>query len=234
MFATRPRHALDMRSSSILFLVAAALVVVPVHAQAQAPAPAEGTRYAVLYQALSTADAARRFDRLMAIQHVESKLAGVQPSQIKIVIRSLRGDVPVPVKGDGEIAFPVTPELLDENPVVVTNQPRGSLTLSVTLALRLPAGSRVRVDALEAALAQADALLTGQAAAGAAPRVVGVEFQFAPDAPGGITLRGANERWLVADASGRLRLMRAGDLDKGVTELEFAARPTLVLPYLGN
>lgn len=219
-----------MKPILLALSLATALLADLAHAQA----PLEGTRYAVLYQALETADAARRFDRLVAIQRVESKLDGVKPNQIKIVIRSSNGDMDVPVKGDGEIAFPVTADLLDENPVVVTNQPRGSLTLSVTLALRLPAASRVPVESLLAALAQADALLARRTGAGTPGRVVGVEFQFAAGTPGGITLRGANERWLMPDASGRVRLMRVGDLDTGVTEIELAARPALVLPYLDH
>ena len=78
----------------------------------------------------------------------------------------------------------------NENPVVVTNQPRGSLTLSVTLTLKMPPGSRVKTDAIEAALAQVDELMAGQGAPG---HVVGVEFQFDPASSSGITLRGANE-----------------------------------------
>jgi hypothetical protein len=192
-----------------------------------------GTPYAVLYQALAAAREVEGEPLLRAVQRIESKLPGVTPGQIEVVIAARAGRIVVPIGADGRAAFPLRDDLLAENPVVHTNQPRGSLTLSVTLALATPRSTRVPVPELLAALDAVDAWLQREATAGA-PRAAatGVEFRFPPGASAQATVRGGSERLLVADAEGRIVLMRDPDLLAGATEVELSQQPLELLPWI--
>jgi len=184
--------------------------------------------YAVIHRALGAAGEIAAYPRLRAVQRIESKRDGVAPRAIAISIRARRGRIEVPVADDGSVALPFDDALLAENPVVQTNQPAGSLTLTLSVELRQPRGAIVPVAEVEAALAEADALLARQHARA---RVRGVEFRFAGDETGGVTLRGSGERVLVPDRAGRVIVMRIPDLSL-YREIELAARPVRILPFL--
>jgi hypothetical protein len=207
----------------------------PTAQPAASAAPATGdVPYAVLYRALEPTLAMRRYPRLAAIQRVESKLPGIDPASIRIRIGDGASVVVVPVARDGAMEFPLDAALLAANPAVRTNQPAGSLTLSVTLALRVPEGARIPVAAIREALAEADALMASGIAGAGPQRARGAEFRFARDAAASLSLRGAVERLLVADREGRIVLMRDPDLQAPAGLLEFSTAPLLVLPWMGR
>ena len=54
---------------------------------------------------------------------VKSKTPGVQPSDIRLHIESVTGQIPVPLNSDGTFSLPISQELLRENPMIVANQP---------------------------------------------------------------------------------------------------------------
>ena len=212
---------------------AASALLLGAFAPGRALAQATGdVPYAVLYETLAPAVAIRRYPRLLPVQRVESKLDGVAPDSIRIRIGAGADAIDVPVGADGAIDFPLQAALLAANPPVRTNQPRGSLTLSVTLALRVPAGPRLAADAIRAALAEVDALMAETA--GGAPRARGVEFRFPAGAGASLNLSGAGGRVLVADARDRIVLMRDTDLQPPAALLEFSTAPVLVLPWMGR
>ena len=184
--------------------------------------------YAVIHRALGAAREIGGYPRLRAVQRIESKRDGIAPRTIDIAIHARRGRIEVPVADDGTLALPFDDALLAENPVVETNQPAGSLTLTLSVELKQPSGAIVAAAEVEAALAEADALLVGQHARS---RVRGVEFRFTDDETGGVTLRGAGERVLVPDRAGRVIVMRDPDLST-CREIELAARPIRILPFL--
>jgi hypothetical protein len=207
----------------------------PVAQPAASDSPATGdVPYSVLYGALEPTLAMRRYPRLAAIQRVESKLPGVDPASIRIRIGDGANVVVVPIARDGEMEFPLDAALLAANPAVRTNQPAGSLTLSVTLALRVPEGARIPVAAIREALAEADALMASGVAGAGPQRARGAEFRFARGAAASLSLRGAVERVLVADREGRIVLMRDPDLQAPAGMLEFSTAPLLVLPWMGR
>jgi hypothetical protein len=208
-------------------MVLALLYSVVAAAQAQSP----GTPYAVLYQVLASSQEIARYDRLVAIQRIESKLGNVSPDLIVVEIRARAGTLRVRPTHDGSVNFPLNASLLAENPLVVTNQPKGSLTLSVTLGLKLPTSTRVPVGELNAALAEADQLLA-RGVSGLDGHVRGVELRFEPGANASLTLRGRSERLLMADHAGRIVLMHDGDLNEAAAVIELNRLPMQVLPYL--
>lgn len=200
-------------------------------ALASGTAGAAEIEYAAIHRALAAGRDIARFPHLRAVQRIESKLPGVPARAIDIAIRARRGRIDVPVAADGTLALPIDDALLAENPVVETNQPAGSLTLTLSIELPQPPGATLSVAEVEAALAEADALLEGQHASS---RVRGVEFRFESDAPAGVTLRGEAERVLVPDRDGRVIVMRDPDLRSLYREIELAARPARILPFLDH
>lgn len=195
---------------------------------AAAGAHAAEIEYAVVYRALGAAREIAAYPKLVAVQRIESKRAGIPPRAIRIAIRARAGEIAVPVASDGTLRLPIDDALLAENPVVETNQPPGSLTLTVSVELPRPEASVLGCAEVEAALAQADALLASQRVR---TRVRGVEFQFARGA-GGVTLRGDGERTLVPDRHGRVVVMRDPELRERYREIELSAPPLRILPFL--
>lgn len=191
-------------------------------------APAAEVEYAALHGTLEPARAMAAYGRLRAVQRVESKLPGVEPAAITIALLRRTGRVEVPVADDGTLELPVDAATLAENPLVVTNQPAGSLTLTVSIELPRPRSARLACGEVEAALTEADRLLEQQ---GSPARVRGVEFVLPPDA-GAVTLHGDGERVLVPDADGRVIVMRDPELTALYREIELPARPLRVLPFL--
>ena len=210
------------------------LALLAVLAGGRARADAEPTPYAVLYEVLAPARHAAAFDRLVASARIESKSDGVSPADIRLEIGARAGAIAIVPRADGSVDFPFDDALLAENPPVLTNQPKGTLTLSVTLALRAPERTPWPVAEIQAALVQVEKLLHEHPAPGAGPRVRGAEFRFEPGSDARLTVHGRSERLLGADAAGRIVLMREPDLGAGATEVELSRRPLSVVPYLGE
>lgn len=204
----------------------ALLLAVPGAAQAQ---DGGRTPYSTLYRALEAARDVEDHPHLRAVQRIESKLPGVRPQQIAVRIHARSGDIDVPIDPDGSARFPLRDDLLAEDPPVSSNQPKGTITLSVTLALRVPASTRLAAADLRAALDDVDAWLERQGGDGRPTR--GVEFRFPPGSGASLTVRGDTERFLLADDAGRIVVVRDPDLD-AATALDLS-RPALeVLPWI--
>ncbi|MEO8670587.1 MAG: hypothetical protein ABI411_04670 [Tahibacter sp.] len=216
-------HPLRIMMAALAF----ALVVAPAPAQTPSTTP-----YAALYQVLEPARQAAAFDRLQPLPRVESTLPGVHASAIKLVIKSRTGDIPVPVDAQGLIVFPLNDALAAENPPVQSNQPKGSLTLTLTFALKLPDTQRVAWADLDAALEQARQMIAKQLGTTTPAPVAGAEFHFAPGSNASITVSGKGERLLVADGGGRIVVMLDASVAKEKPVLLISGKPLLIIPYL--
>lgn len=196
-------------------------------ASAAAAAQDAGSRvdYATLHRVLAPAQTLRGFDRLRPVERIESSLPGVRADAIRLTIESARGAIAVPVGADGRLDFPMSDALLRENPPVATIQPKGTLTLTVSFELKLTPGPRVDWRDVEAALAQADAVVRGQGG-----RSDGAEFDFDPAAHAHIDTEGAAPRRFEADADGRILMPRA--VGAQATALRLSTAPRAVLPLL--
>ena len=193
-------------------------------------AAASTTPYATLYAVLSPVTKINAYDHLIAIERIESKAPGVNPQDIRVVIHATQGAIPVPVAAGGEVKFPVTDALREENPPVETNQPKGSLALIVSVALRV--GDRLRVpwSDIEAGLTQVRAFYSDNRGA-SAPAISGVEVHFSPGKAAMLTIEGKNEHLLMADPAGRLIVTREVALENKDPVLVFSRAPDFVLPY---
>lgn len=187
--------------------------------------------YAALYQALRPVLELSGYDRLLATATVQSKLAGVRPSSIRLLIHRRSGPQPVTVAEDGSFDFPLNAALLEENPTVTSNQPRGSLTLAVTLTLRPVSGLRIAYSELAAGIDQARAAVASDPARPGVG-IRGVELRFPPGHAATVVLSGRSERLLMADARGVVILNDSEEWRGQGTEVVFSELPAKILPLL--
>src|SRR3954471_22908277 len=109
------------------------------------------TPYATLYQVVSPVLSIGKYERLVAVERIESRV-NARPEDIRIVIHAKSGAIAVPVAAGGIVKLPTSDALRDENPPVETNQPKGTLALIVNVALRGAEKLRVPWSDLEAGL----------------------------------------------------------------------------------
>ncbi len=81
---------------------------------------------------IAQSDRAREKDAESYRLRIASSI-GTAPEKIRLVIDSREGAIPLLVDDQGFFEVPNTLDLLAENPLVVTNQPRGTLNISVSL-----------------------------------------------------------------------------------------------------
>ncbi|MFC4819306.1 hypothetical protein [Dokdonella ginsengisoli] len=211
-------------------------LLTPLAAAAAADGAAvSATPYLALYQVLAPARSIRAYDRLIAVERVQSKSPDVRAQDIHITIRARRGAIAVPVAADGAVDFPADEALQAENPPVETNQPKGSLMLTVHAALRVPDALEMPWSEVDAGLRQAEELFArtpGGSAQDAKPR--GVEIRFAPGDTASVTLAGRSERLLQSDADGRVLVTRDMVVESERPVLKFSRRPLRILPYVDD
>ncbi|HEY6985934.1 MAG TPA: hypothetical protein VH375_07615 [Rhodanobacteraceae bacterium] len=199
-------------------------------AQTAAGETTSTTPYLTLYQVLSPVAKLGAYDHLVAVERIESKLPGVRPQDIRVVIHTKQGAIPVPVAADGEVKFPVSDALRAENPPVETNQPKGSLAFIVNVSLRLADGKRMPWSDVETGLAQVKAFYAETQGA-SAPAISGVEVHFPAGESAMLTIEGRNERLLMADPLGRIIVTRDMALEGSAPVLVFSRAPEFVVPY---
>jgi hypothetical protein len=210
---------------TLVLLASLALAPVAVADEATSTTP-----YATLYQVLSPVPKITAYDHLLAIERIESKLPGVRPETIRVVIHAKSGPITVPVATTGEVKFPVADALRDENPPVETNQPKGSLALIVNVALRI--GDRLRVpwSDIEAGLGEVKQFYA-ETQGSAAPAISGVEVHFSPGNAAMLTIEGKSDRLLMSDPAGRIIVTREMANENPGAVLAFSRAPEFVVPY---
>ncbi len=67
---------------------------------------------------------------------MSSDLPGVKPEDIKLYIDSRTGKIPLALNSDGTFSLPLREDLLKENPFIVANQPKGSMSLKADVSFR--------------------------------------------------------------------------------------------------
>jgi hypothetical protein len=187
--------------------------------------------YAALYESLRPALEIGAHDHLQARTRIVSKRGDVRPEQIRLEIRARTGTRVVAVDPDGNVAFPLEAGLRAENPPVATNQPKGSLTLSVAVVLALPASTRLPYREIAEGIDQMRSVIDRDGA-DARVRVEGVELWFDPRAQAQLTVLGRIERLLMADRSGRIVLDDAPELREAGVMLQLTTPAREIVPVL--
>jgi hypothetical protein len=126
---------------------------------------------------------------------------------VRMVIGAAAGDIEVPIGADGTLEFPMSEDLVKENPPVRVNVPEGQLSINVTIKAETPA------DRFPYALVSdiADEYgrfvkQQGLLARMVAPDINGLAIVFTTGEPAFATVTGPVGETLRADASGRLVL----------------------------
>lgn len=187
--------------------------------------------YAALYESLRPALEISSHDRLRALTRIVSKQPGVDPGQIRLEIRARDGVRRIAVGSDGDFEFPLDARLRKENPAVVSNQPKGSLTLSVAIVLKAPAATRFPYHEIARGIDQMRAVVAADGA-GAALHVAGVELWFDPRSQAQLNVSGRIERLLMADHLGRIVLDDSAELREAGVMLALSVPPRRIVPML--
>lgn len=213
-----------MRRLCVLMLLS--MLALPC-AAASASAP-----YASLYAALEPGLRLAGFDRLVAVQRIVSKDGSVPPAQIRVVIEARSGRIEVPIGSDGQARFPLSDELLQENPAVTSNQPKGSLSVSVSIEIALPAGPQMSYREVMAAIEQAERALPGLDPRNNDRVIRGLEVQLPSETASATIESSIGEQLLVADQDGFVFLRRDPELAAKNAQVQFSDRPIRIVPLV--
>ncbi len=118
---------------------------------------------------------------LHAMIAVESTQPQVKPFQISLTIQASKGPIKLNLASDGEIRdFPMSWELLGENPSILSNQPKDTLRLRVAINLKVPDSLTFTYARLNELLQEANVAIRKQAGeySGLAPQGKGLIFEF--------------------------------------------------------
>jgi len=150
-------------------------------------------------------------------------------SEIELQIRSRQGVIPLKRTAAGDLQnFPWTQELRQENPEVVSNQPKGSLLLKAAIGVRY-SGKRVEKAAwYRDALNQANAALKLQGGRFSlvTPSLKSLTFNFDPGSRASLQVRvSGQEQEFRADELGKARLEVGRDLPSDNADLILSEIP---------
>ena len=177
------------------------------HAQDSGQVP-----YTTIHKVVSRANQVKH-PKLRAVVALKSKDKNAKPATL--VIQAKSGPINVSIGEDGEIRnFPVTAELLKENPSVLSNQPKGTSQLLATMEVVVPDGLSYSYRDLAQLLDDANAEIKKQAGMLSllAPRAKAIAFQFPAGSKETVTIKRSEPQVLNADANGVVRL----EIDKAV------------------
>jgi hypothetical protein len=139
---------------------------------------------------------------------MQSKDPAVATADIKLLIKSKGGDIPVPVTAEGATAFPVRDDLLKENPDVLTNVGEGQLEVRIVMSVETPPEQRFRYELMVAMQDEVKGILARQGfmTRMMAPDFEGLRISFPPGTAATATVEAAKPETFKADAEGTIRI----------------------------
>ena len=165
--------------------------------------------YATIHKALTRARTVSNPNLRPTVSIISTDANAASSEPVKLVVQSKSGAMKVDVDDDGEIrSFPLTDELLKENPFVLSNQPRGKSQLRVAIAVVLPDSLTLSYRVLSQRLDEANAEIKKQAGmlSVMVPRAKTLQFQFKTPGKQTITVGGKAGQVLTADNRGTIEL----------------------------
>ena len=197
-----------------------------------AAADPPGIPYSALHQALAPGLQLHDYPRLRAVQRIESKRAEVRPDQIRIWINRPEGPLEIPVQPDGQVQVPLRDDWRVPEVTVSSNQPRGSLSVSLSVEVVPPTTLDWPWSEFEATLQETQRALPLLGGVHAGAEVAGIEFRM-PGSGDTLTVIGPQgEDLLVADARHRIVLRRAVVPMRPDALIRFSRAPLQAFPFL--
>ena len=188
--------------------------------------------YGTVAKVLDGFTSVKEKDKLqLSVKVVPAKKARLA-SPIALEIHATKGRIPLNLAENGELVdFPLTPELRAENPPVFSNQPKGTLALQASIAIRYPGKLTESAQWYEDALRQANGAV--RSAAGlmsfTAPRAKTIVFVFAPGSSDFVTLKSAGgEKPVPADDKGNVRLKLGDEAELGTAVVVLSSPPKII------
>jgi hypothetical protein len=173
---------------------------------------------------------------------VASRNKAVHPSDINLTIQSAtKGMIPVVVATNGQIfKFPHEKELRRENPPVISNLPKGTLNLTITMQLAPSDDLAFRYNRLGDGVAEINKSIKAQAGMVMslfAPKVQGVVF-LCPKASAGKArveiAAAAGRREYTADKNGQIKLKLDKTLLVENPEVKVSEKPEHIVPDMSD
>ena len=164
---------------------------------------------------------------------VASNRASVQATDIRMSIAMADGLRDVPIDEHGYIDLPLSEALRAGNPNIVTNQPKGTLSLTADLSLKVPDALDFPYALISDAVEQLTLVVKERAGmlAWFAPRVKGITFQFVPSGAQTVTIASSRgTRILRADADGKATLMLDDEVLSDNAHVSVSERPRVLQP----
>lgn len=222
----RPLHVRHGIVKALALGAAAICCSVTLHAQEFGQVP-----YATFHKVISRAQQVKH-PKVRAFVTLESKAGAAKQKPITMVVQAKSGPINVAVSEDGEIRnFPVSAELLTENPMVQSNQPKGTSQLRVGLEAVLPDRLSYSYRELAQLLDDANAEMKKQAGILSVmmPRVKALSFEFGGAGKQTVTIKRAEPQVLNADANGAVRLAIDKKLAAEDPQVVVSEKPSTVL-----
>ena len=187
-----------------------------------------------LYQFIDDVDPAK----LEVRAFISSTNKTVRTTDIRLTIQStVKGMIPLPLGTNGQVLkFPHQKELRSENPPIVSNQPKGALSLMVSVELPLPDDLTFRYQRLGDGVAEVNKAIKAKAGmllSLLAPKAQGVTIIF-PKASAGkakVEILGAADKTeFTADEKGRVKLKMDKALLAKNPEVRVSEKPEAIVP----
>ncbi|HEY1992079.1 MAG TPA: hypothetical protein VGH71_06415 [Gammaproteobacteria bacterium] len=193
-----------------------------------ADAPLAQIPYSQLLDYQQRVDSLRDLKQLKVWEHVSSKRREVKPADIKLIIMrdaAHGGPLPIPLDQDGVFTLPELPALKAEDPMVLSNQPKGTMVMSVTWEIIAPTVTDMRYRELILGVQQYNEAMHRQGfmAALLAPKAIGLLLVY-PDGGHRLTLHAAGGDQAIPSKSYK----DAGDAVKGIDMSGMSAATTLI------
>jgi Protein of unknown function (DUF2987) len=123
--------------------------------------------------------------------HVTSSLCGVKASDIHLSMQPPgQQAMELPLADDGGLKLPMDPALYRQNPLIISNQPKGSLRINTTIDFLPPAAGTSDYRTLMADVGQINDLIHREAGmlSWFAPKAEGLIFLFGKQEPATLTI----------------------------------------------
>ncbi|MEM1412576.1 MAG: hypothetical protein AAGH19_09480 [Pseudomonadota bacterium] len=215
----------------------------PPHVQAVAfnsdDEPVAIVPYAQIFPMLEVTRTVDALDRITATTIVQSTNRSMDSQDILLFLDDGEQTHQFPVGQYGMLNLPARPEWRDENLLLRSNQPEGSLSMRVSFVMAALPGPRVQYAWLWESVEQMGIAMMAMQEARVAPpgEVTGVIFEFEPGERGVVRALEAAEgigdgAGLMADERGILRLELSAELLERNPTLVFSPMPQRMVPLL--
>jgi hypothetical protein len=134
------------------------------------------------------------FSDLHVFIRMKSSSTNVHNSDLSVFIDSKEGKLPVKLDTNGIFSIPMRNSLLDENPPIIVNQPKGTMELAWYVGLVEPETptNGIRYSVMMRPLKDLEAIRAQMVPGIAASSIRGMKFVYAPDIEGTIVIHAKN------------------------------------------